>query len=277
MIRVIAVVDGEHEDFLEEWFWAREAQAVERKPNHARLREVIALFDDSSNPKIQNELKKSLEDFPGVIHSLGFERVDPQAWQEKWRESFQPLKVGGFTIVGEWLETAADRFTLRVYPGQAFGTGQHQTTQLMITRMEALDLHGKRVLDVGCGTGILAIAAERLGAAEVFGFDIDPDCKQNMARHLAINPTENVSLAIGELDDFQLQPCDLILANLTIDVLASLWTRLADLLVPGGWLLCSGILDHQKATALAGIDAAGLEVVEVYRDGEWLLVEARKP
>lgn len=275
MEEVIIQLDQALEGFVEEWLWIQDALSVALQPPHVAERSLTALFDRVEPDAFRQALATATADFAGKIHGVRFQTVDEQAWQVHWRESFKPFRIGRFRVVGEWEAIAEDPQTLRVYPGQAFGTGQHETTRLMIEHMETLDLQGKRVLDVGCGMGMLSMVAERLGAAEVFGFDADPDCEENMHRHQAINRTRRVTLKIGKLEDFALEPFDLILANITLNVLHGVWPRLATLLKPGGRLLNSGMLESQREDAVRSLVACGFQVSEILTKGAWLLVEAR--
>ena len=277
VIQAVIHLDPQSEDFVEEWLWARGALAVSAPPLHETGRWLQALFPALERDGFQRELLAAVSDFGGTVTGCAFHEVAEEAWQEKWREGFEPLQVGSFRIVGEWEETVDDPRVIRVYPGQAFGTGQHQTTQLIIEYLEGLSLQNKRVLDAGCGTGILAIAAERLGAAEVFGFDVDPDCRENMRRHLRINRTERVQLAIGALPDFHFSPFDVILANITLNVLKELWPQFPALLQAGGRLISSGILVEQRTEAEEMLTRSGFQVMSCRQKGEWLLIEAGKP
>ncbi len=268
-------LDAAAEDLVEEWLWLDGAVSVSSLPPHEPERRLTALFADAGDgERFAERLRRDAASLPGKLGAVAFAPVDPQAWQVRWRRGFQPLEVGGFRIVGEWESEPDTPRTLRVYPGQAFGTGQHETTRLMLQAMSRLSFQGARVLDAGCGSGILAIAAERLGAAEVFGYDIDPDCAENMRRHLVINRTERVRLEIGRLDDFQLAPFDIILANITINVLAALWPRAAALLKPNGVMIASGVLAEQRDEALALLSQAGFALRRVDAEGEWLALVA---
>ena len=276
MERAIIVLDARVEAYVEEWLWAKGALSVESHPPHEPVRKLIALFDEPADqPAFVAELNAAAAEFGGQIQKTEFETVDEQQWQESWRDSFKPLQVGQFTLVGDWEAEGDDPHLIRIYPGQAFGTGQHETTRLVIQAMTTLDMRGKRVLDAGCGTGILSIIAERLGASDVFGFDVDPDCRDNMTRHLEMNKTRHVTLDIGVLEDFTFKPFDVILANITINVLQQIWPKLPPLLKPDGVLLNSGILATQKDEAMTALSAAGFRIGEVLQDGEWLMIEAR--
>ncbi len=271
MIRVTIACTAEQEDFLEELLWALEALSVSSPALHASARFREALFAEVEEGALTAQLRAAIPE----LGQIRFEEVQEQAWQESWRENFKPLQVGKFTLVGEWEQGVVDTpEIIRIYPGMAFGTGQHETTQLIIERLQELDLHGKKVLDAGCGTGILAIAAERLGATDVFGFDIDPDCEENMIHHLAINRCRATRLAIGVLEDFPPASYDVILANITINVLREVWPGLRRQLAPGGVILNSGILENQKAEALTVLAELGFQIDEIRHKGEWLMIQA---
>lgn len=276
MHKLILRVDRAGEDLLEEWLWIQSAISVSRDPIHVAEPSMSALFDQVTPALIDRALDQAPAELKQAIHSHRWEEIDPNNWQEKWRDAFQPLQAGPFRVVPAWQEGPRDDpHQLRIYPGQAFGTGQHETTQLMLTRLAEHDVKGKRVLDIGCGTGILAIASERLGAAEAFGFDADPDCDENMRYHLQLNNSQRVELAIGVFDDFQCKPYDIILANITLNVLLQIWPKLPAITAPGAVLLNSGILASQQADAIAGLQAAGFQVGEQRCLDEWMLIEAR--
>ncbi len=271
MIRVTIACSAETKEFLEELLWAHEALSVSSPALHASARFLEALFAEVEEGALTEQLRAAI---PG-LGQIRFEEVQEQAWQETWRENFKPLQVGKFTLVGEWEASIQDApEIIRIYPGMAFGTGQHETTQLIIERLQELDLGAKKVLDAGCGTGILAIAAERLGAAEVFGYDIDPDCEENMIHHLTINRCTRTRLAIGVLEDFPESSYDVIVANITINVLREVWPSLRRQLAPGGVILNSGILEEQKAEALTVLAELGYAVEQIRHKGEWLMIQA---
>lgn len=270
-------VHPDAEDLAEELCWIHQATSVSSKPPHEQQRILTALFLTLDVQAFQATLQQAFADQPKAVLSVNVSEVAEDDWQNNWRDNFKPLRIGDFQVVGSWeAPDTPDPKTLLVYPGQAFGTGQHETTQLIIERLQSMDLSGAHMLDAGCGTGILAIAAERLGAASVFGFDIDPDCRENMQHHLEINHTQRTRLDIGALTDFTHNPYDVILANITINVLKILWPDLVGLMKPGAVLLSSGILKEQEAEARTHLQALGLKLGQTWRNGEWVLIEARK-
>lgn len=266
-IRIITA--KENEAFAEEILWALGALSVSTPPNHEDNRFLEVLFNEVPSDLADQLKANGLE---ATLHNP--EEVIQTAWQDSWRENFKPLQIGGFRLVGDWEGEETGPKTILIYPGMAFGTGQHETTQLIIEHLESYDLTGQRVLDAGCGTGILAIAAEKLGAASVYGFDIDPDCKENMERHLSMNKTRNVQLEIGIVEDAPQEQYDLILANITVNVLKEVWPHLKSRLTESGTLISSGILQEQKEEALAALHSLGFKERVIKEQGEWIMIEA---
>lgn len=274
MIKLLMTLPTDQEALLEEILWALGALSVGTQPPHVTDRSVEALFDDTEQDALEKQLREAIP----ALDKVAFEAVQEQAWQETWRDNFKPLDIGSFKLIGNWEEGYdKDPKIIRIYPGMAFGTGQHETTQLLIEKLETMGLAGKKVLDAGCGTGILSIVAERLGAASVFGFDIDPDCKENMELHLEMNETSRTKLAIGTVDDFEPGKYDLILANIIIAVLKQIWPTLKEQLAPGALLLSSGILREQEEDAVQTLTGLGFQVGEIQRRGDWITIEARLP
>ena len=267
----------EQEDFVEQWLWTDGAFSVSSLPPSNPDRRLEAIYEDLDNQAFESRLTQAAAEWPGELPPIAICEVDPQDWQNQWRENFKPIQAGRFTLVGEWEGHATDDETILIYPGQAFGTGQHETTRLVLEHMETLDLKNKSVLDIGCGTGILSIAAEKLGAHSVFGFDIDPDCTENMKHHLRINDSQRVELAIGTLADFSWpdQAFDLILANITLNVLNEIWPGMRRLLKNGGHLVSSGILLEQRDEAERSLSDQGFGIYRHTGLGEWLLLAAQ--
>ena len=277
MKRLILWVSADQEAFLEEWLWNQGVLSVSSRPQYVAERCLEALVEDEAASALKQAARELSWMGRPTTEKVYIETVDEQEWQVRWRDNFQMIQVGRLRLAGEWERIEADETTLLIYPGQAFGTGQHETTQMILGRLQEMNLAGKRVLDAGCGTGILAIAAERLGAGFVFGFDADPVCRENMEHHLAMNRTQKTRLAIGTLNDFEHEPYDLILANITLNVLRELWPRFRTLLKPGGVLLSSGLLSEQMAEAVSLLEAEGFAVGERRVKGEWCLLEALLP
>jgi ribosomal protein L11 methyltransferase len=218
------------------------------------------------------------------IGELRTRRVDEADWAEAWKAHFPVLRVGRRLVVRPtWRRHRRDPgdVVLALDPGMAFGTGLHPTTRLCLAAIEALAdrgvLKGARVLDVGCGSGILAIAAVRLGAARALGVDTDPiaveateaNARRNrVARRIRARPG---SVPSGE------PPFAVVLANLIAGVLVPLAPILRDELLPGGRLLASGIFIDREGEARGAFEGAGLDVVGRSSEGDWVALEAARP
>jgi ribosomal protein L11 methyltransferase len=218
------------------------------------------------------------------IGELRTRRVDEADWADAWKTHFPVLRIGRRLVVRPtWRRhrRRSDDVVLALDPGMAFGTGLHPTTRLCLAAIESLAdrgvLDAARVLDVGCGSGILAIAALRLGAAYALGVDTDPiateateaNARRNrLARRIRARPG---SLPSGEA------PFDVVLANLIAGVLVPLAPQLRDEVRPGGFLLASGIFIDREGEVRAAFESAGLMVVGRSVEGDWVALEAVRP
>ncbi len=204
-------------------------------------------------------------------------------WAEAWKRHFPVLRVGDHLVIRPtWRRhrRAPGDVVLALDPGMAFGTGLHPTTRLCLRALERVaaagGVAGARVLDVGCGSGILAIAAARLGAATVRGVDTDPiaveatraNARRNrLARRISVGPGSIPTHAA---------PFDVVVANLIASLLVALAGLLRDELLPGGRLVASGIFVDREAEVRAAFDAAGLAIDERTSEGEWVALVARR-
>lgn len=210
--------------------------------------------------------------------------VHESDWAEAWKAHFPVLRVGRRLVIRPtWRRhrRAPEDVVLALDPGMAFGTGLHPTTRLCLGALEELAdrgrLNGVRVLDVGCGSGILAIAAVRLGAESALGVDTDPiaiEATTGNARRNGIARrvrAVNGSLPTGEA------PFQVVLANLIASVLVTLADQLVAELEPGGVLLASGIFVDREQTVREALEAARLRVTRRWAEGEWVALEATRP
>lgn len=199
-----------------------------------------------------------------------WEPVPDRDWTALWRTHLTPVRVGAVLVTPPWLATgSADEIVID--PGQAFGTGHHETTVACLHALQRLDLHGRRVLDLGTGSGILAIAAARAGA-RVLALDTDPIAVEVAKANLRRNGTEaevrTGSLAAAGADAF-----DVIVANLDTETLTRLAPALAQHLRTGGWLIASGTSNDRGGEVASALTAAGLQA-EVEPGREWSLLVA---
>jgi ribosomal protein L11 methyltransferase len=211
-----------------------------------------------------------------------FKPIQQTNWAEAWKQHYQPIAVGErLMIVPAWLEDpAGGRIPIRIDPGMAFGTGTHPTTQLCLYALERATVQlGQdwQVIDLGCGTAILAIAALKLGASHALGLDINPEAIQAARENAATNGvTANLELGLGSLAEiqagaFSIQKAPIVLANILAPVLIRLLGEgLGDLISPGGVLILSGILQEQADDVQAAAEMHGLRLLARQQSGDWV-------
>ena len=205
------------------------------------------------------------------------QRVENEDWSESWKAHYHVLHYGSrIQVVPEWLEPDyPEDIVIRIEPGMAFGTGEHETTSLCMNWLEELVTPEMTVFDVGTGSGILAIAARALGAGRVDAMDFDPIAVYAAAQNAARN---NSSIMVYKSD--LLKDCvgqaDLIIANIVADVIIRLVPQLEQHLLPGGRFLCSGVLRTRADDVCRALADAGYTVREKREDGEWCAILAEK-
>ncbi len=219
-----------------------------------------------------------------------YRQVVDTNWAEAWKIHFKPIDIGrGLMIVPAWLENPnEERIPIRIDPGMAFGTGTHPTTQLCLEILEAFITARQgsalNVIDLGCGSGILSVAALKLGARHALGVDIDPRAIQAAHENAAINGVEDrLDLRAGSLADiragsFSVKKAPLVLANILAPVLVRLLAEgLAELLTPDGILVLSGILEDQADEVEAALRIQGLRPAARSQQGDWVAIQAAWP
>lgn len=227
--------------------------------------EVLPLFEE--------RLKTS-----GIGYQLGTAGVQQEDWQNAWKAYYHATDIGRrLAIVPSWETYDTDRTVITMDPGLAFGTGTHETTSLCLETLDRLVRGGERVLDIGTGSGILAIAALKLGARAAEGVDIDPMCVRTAGENAARNGVaDRFTVLVGDLSDKASGQYDIITANIVASAILSLAPHVPPLLAPGGWFMASGIIDERKQEVLDGLRAAGLNPVEVYEKRGWVCILCRQ-
>ena len=202
---------------------------------------IVALFDAETNPDdVGNMLSTLITDPP----SYRVEAVEDKDWEREWMDNFHPIQFGErLWICPSWhTPPAADAVNIMLDPGLAFGTGTHPTTALCLNWLDQAELKGKYVIDYGCGSGILAIAAALLGAERVIGVDTDPQALEATRANAARNGVEIEAYLPGDCPN---EPCDLLLANILAGPLQTLAPVFANLAKPNAEIVLSGILQVQ--------------------------------
>ncbi len=221
----------------------------------------------------------------GTIESAQTEDKD---WINNWKQYFHQFYVDDILITPSWEPVKPEdqgKLLIQIDPGTAFGTGMHETTQLCIRQIRRYVTGGTVLLDVGTGSGILSIAALKLGAERALGTDLDPCAVSASLENMAVNGIgeDRFRVLLGNLiDDRDVQEqvgyelYDMVTANILAEVLVPLTPVVARHLKKGGIYITSGILDEKEETVTEAVKAAGFEVLEVTRQGEWVSVTARK-
>jgi len=264
-----AVEEIAHIDLIDEELLARDR-------THAKLHVYLP---PEKNPAEEAETFRERLRAAALSFTLSSSLVREEDWANGWRQFYHPFPVGErLFVLPEWQDApqeAEGRTVLRLDPGAAFGTGSHETTRLCLTVLEKHAPSAARMLDVGCGSGILAIAAAKLGAKEAVGVDIDPVAVRVANENAALNKVTNATFLCGDLDEAVTGTFDLIAANLVTDIIKRLLSSLPARMNPGATAVFSGIIDTRGDEAAEAIAAAGLTVVSVLRERGWVAIEAR--
>ena len=249
----------------------------------------------SDDTEILKQVKMGLEDLrsmvdvgSGMITSSETEDLD---WINNWKKYFSSFTIDNLLIKPTWEEQKEedkDKLLVEIDPGISFGTGKHETTQLCIKQLMKYigkEVKAPKVLDVGCGSGILSIVALKLGAREVVGTDLDADCMISTRDNMEVNHLD-ASLGkfyVGNLiDDEELQKTvgtkeyEIVVANILADVIIPMAPVIPDRLKKGGYFITSGIIDFKENEVKEAIEKAGLTVVEINHQGEWVNITAQK-
>lgn len=235
---------------------------------------VLGLFDaDTCVPTLLTNLQQHLEQIP--IDDYRIEQIEDKDWIREWMDQYQPMRFGdNLWIVPSWLTPPEpNAVNLLLDPGLAFGTGTHPTTAMCLTWLDQHPPHGKTVIDYGCGSGILAIAAAKLGATQVKGTDIDPQAiiasQDNAQRN-------HVDIDFALVKHFQTEPVDCLLANILAGPLKELAPEFARLVKQGGQLVLSGLLARQAAELVTHYRQFGFELDTLQTSEEWALLSGVK-
>ena len=230
------------------------------------------------NPAEVLPLFRERLDAAGVPYTLDTAGVQQEDWQNAWKKYYHAMDIGSrLAIVPGWESYDTDRIRITMDPGLAFGTGTHETTALCLELLDSLVQGGERVLDVGTGSGILAIAALKLGAREADGVDIDPMCVRTAGENAERNGVDGrFRVLVGDLSDKAEGVYDIITANLVAAAILSLAPAVPALMAPGAKFICSGIIDERKGEVLAGLQASGLRPVEIKEKRGWVCILCEK-
>ena len=248
---------------------------------------------DENKEKVLADVRAALAEMQEFLDlgecTITESETEDKDWINNWKQYFKQFYVDDILIIPSWEEVKPedrDKMIIHIDPGTAFGTGMHETTQLCIRQLKKYVTKDTELLDVGTGSGILSIIALKLGARHAVGTDLDPCAVPAVEENKEVNgiPVEAFDMMIGNIiDDKEVQDkvgyekYDIVTANILADVLVPLTPVIVHQMKPGAVYITSGILDVKEEVVKEAVVAAGLEVVEVTHQGEWVSVTARKP
>ncbi len=274
--KIVISIDEVHQEILISELMELEFDAFEQQEQKL----ITYLPEKQLGRKQREHIEDILELLPGDGRIISEELVAEQNWNEQWEESIEPLRVGRFFVKPSWSDSdiPPDAILLEIDPKMSFGTGYHETTRLMLEFLPDLVHPGARVLDAGTGTGILSIAAVKIGAGGVFAFDIDEWSIENTRENIRVNGVEGKievrkgsEKVIPDTDLF-----DLIMANIERNTILDMLPKLNSKLAEGGSLLVSGLLQKDERQIKNKSEQLGLDYADRKRENEWIALHFKK-
>ena len=265
----------------------------ELPPDDGSAKVSFYLEDLSNLEDLLRNIEEGLDDLSEFVNvgerTISVSETEDKDWINNWKQYFKPFTVDDILIKPTWEEVPpehADKLLIEIDPGTAFGTGKHETTQLCIRQLDKYIKGGEKVLDVGTGSGILGIAALKLGASEAFGTDLDENAVVAVKENLEANhiPAEKFGVVQGNIiDDKAIQDqagyeCyDIVVANILAPVIIMLQGEIAQHLKHGGMFITSGIINTKEEDVRQAMEAnPELEVVEITHQNDWVSITARR-
>lgn len=251
-------------------------------------------LEEEEDPEaVLERVRKELEEMRSYVDvgecTIEESQTEDVDWVNNWKKYFHQFSIDDILVIPSWEQVEAkdsDKMVIHIDPGTAFGTGMHETTQLCIRQLRKYVKPGAQILDVGCGSGILGMLALKFGAAHSVGTDLDPCAIDATHENMKANGIreDQYEVMIGNIiDDKEVQDkagyekYDIVAANILADVLVPLTPVILHQLKKGGIYITSGIIDDKEETVTEAVRAAGMEILEVHHQGEWVSVTARKP
>lgn len=239
--------------------------------DNEKLDEYIKYIKDG----IDNLEKCGIDKGKGIVT---VSKVNEQDWANNWKKYYKPTKIGRKIVVKpiwEDYEKKLGEIVVELNPGMAFGTGTHETTSLCIKALEEYVKKDSVVFDIGTGSGILTIAAAKLGAKKVIGVDLDPVAVDSAKENVAYNKTNNAEILYGNLTEVVNGKADIVIANILADVIKILTRDVRQSIVDGGYFIASGIILERKQDVIDTLEEFGFKIEKVNVDGEWCCIIAK--
>lgn len=265
-----------------------------RESKQGETRVKMYISDNEEGAKLLMSVREEINalkamDENGIFGRLELEMdsLREEDWEENWKQYFHPIPIGDRLIIKpEWetLENAEGKIIFNIDPGMTFGSGQHETTRLCVEQLDKRVSKGMKILDIGCGSGILSIIALMLGANKAYAIDIDPNCKKIAYSNAALNgigkdiytvedgnilSDESLKSKIEAMDGF-----DIVVANIVADVIIPLSADVRRYMKKNGIFICCGIIEPRLPEVMAALEQNGFDVIEVKNENDWYCIVA---
>jgi ribosomal protein L11 methyltransferase len=271
----VVVEDSDRDPVMD---WAEDAVA---RPSHDAVIGYLSRnrTTETKCKTLEDKLARLQKEI-NLFYRVSYKEIDEEDWTESWKAYFWPQKIGSNIVVKPtWREYQAEpeEIIIELDPGMAFGTGTHPTTSLCIRMIEKHLRQGDSFLDVGTGSGILMIAAAKLGAARVCGSDNDDVAVEVAQKNLALNTVDpqKLSLTLGNLVDGIKAKYDFVTANILTNIIVDLLDNIENVLERSAIFTCSGVIDEKKHLVIEKMKDIGFEILEVAREEEWVAITGR--
>lgn len=234
--------------------------------------EIIKYIEEGVN----NLTEYGLDKGKGIVT---YSKVNEEDWENNWKKYYKPTKVGDHIVVKpiwEEYEAKDGELIVEMDPGMAFGTGTHETTRMCVKALEKYVKAEDTVFDIGTGSGILSIAAARLGAKHVVGVDLDPVAVDSAAKNVGYNDISNIEILHGDLMEVVKGKAEIVVANILAPIVMILCDGVKEFIKDGGFFIASGILNTQEEMIKEKMESVGFKIEEVIADGEWVCIVAKK-
>ncbi len=253
-------IDGKYD-------WADTGKTILSKNDNYEIKGYFDKLDKNTQMSIKKSCNDLLACF-GLNDKLVFsvQKRKEEPWDKEWKKFYKPISEGIFTVVPEWEKYNGNQNEIRINPNTAFGTGQHETTRLCLNYLSELDLKGKKILDVGAGSGILAIAALKKGGDSALLLDTDENAVKSASNNLKLNNIENARIELRSIE--KEDNADIVIANITANILLSIENLLCDAVNEKGKLLLSGIIE-ERAKEIKSAFSKKIKFVSDKKYGEW--------
>jgi len=228
----------------------------------------------------ENKVKELLADFPFEASiNYKYNQIESKNWNEEWEKHFfEPIVIGNECVIHSSFHQNVPKATYDIIidPKMAFGTGHHETTSLVIGELLKMDLEGKKVLDMGCGTAVLAILASMRGAIDIVAIDIDTWCTENSLENLDVNRISNIEVKLGGAELLEGMHFDIVLANISRNILLADMEKYVDCLSSGGELYMSGFYKEDIPLIEAEANSNSLKMIDFKEKNNWVVVKMVK-